>query len=308
METGRKKHLPVPHEAKSSFPNLGFNEDWEKDAFRTSSIGGAKGPKRDRGGNLTDASPLDRLRFVIQQRGENNMFHGGYGRKFRLADRNNNHLLSRDEFSVMLQRQGFKCTQQEEEQLWHQFDRDNSGRIDFNEFLRTLRGGMNAFRRQLVDVVFAKFDVDSSGTVDVYDIRASFNPYGAGKSEFGPRKSEYETYREFLISFGDKHPDGRVTREEFHAYYEGVSSYIDSDSYFELMIRNAWHLDGGAGQSANTANLRVCVTFDDGTEEVLTLDDDFGTNLRSQGASQRVIDRLEQQGYHGIVGVEWLAR
>jgi hypothetical protein len=32
------------------------------------------------------------------------------------------------------------------------------------------------------------------------------------------------------------------------------------------MIRNAWHISGGEGQAANSANLRVLVTHADGTQ------------------------------------------
>lgn len=34
---------------------------------------------------------------------------------------------------------------------------------------------------------------------------------------------------------------------------------VDSDDYFELMMRNAWHISGGDGRQANTSNLRVLV-------------------------------------------------
>ena len=41
--------------------------------------------------------------------------------------------------------------------------------------------------------------------------------------------------------------DNKVTTDEFIDYYKDVSASIDEDDYFELMIRNAWHLDGGSG-------------------------------------------------------------
>jgi len=41
--------------------------------------------------------------------------------------------------------------------------------------------------------------------------------------------------------------DGIVTIEEFEDYYKDMSASIDNDDYFELMIRNAWHIKGGEG-------------------------------------------------------------
>lgn len=37
--------------------------------------------------------------------------------------------------------------------------------------------------------------------------------------------------------------DGVVTFEEFLDYYKDVSASIDSDQYFEVMMKNAWKLD-----------------------------------------------------------------
>jgi hypothetical protein len=36
--------------------------------------------------------------------------------------------------------------------------------------------------------------------------------------------------------------DGKVTKDEFINYYGNVSSSIDNDEYFELMITRAWNL------------------------------------------------------------------
>lgn len=55
---------------------------------------------------------------------------------------------------------------------------------------------------------------------------------------------------EFLSTFEMHHnlqtggkPDGKVTREEFMEYYNNISSNIDSDAHFDLLINNAWNLD-----------------------------------------------------------------
>jgi hypothetical protein len=37
------------------------------------------------------------------------------------------------------------------------------------------------------------------------------------------------------------------------------------------MIRNAWHIEGGEGWAANTSNLRVLVTHEDGHQSIETI-------------------------------------
>ncbi len=58
--------------------------------------------------------------------------------------------------------------------------------------------------------------------------------------------STVQVLEEFLATFevgGVK--DGHVTQQEFINYCANLSAGIDNDDYFELMIRNAWHLAGG---------------------------------------------------------------
>jgi hypothetical protein len=45
--------------------------------------------------------------------------------------------------------------------------------------------------------------------------------------------------------------DGMVTMDEFIEYYTNISCNIDNDAYFDLMMTNAWNIDG----KNNTDNL-----------------------------------------------------
>jgi hypothetical protein len=47
-----------------------------------------------------------------------------------------------------------------------------------------------------------------------------------------------------------------------------VSASIDEDDYFELTIRNAWHIAGGEGKCANTTIPRELVIGADGSQKV----------------------------------------
>ena len=78
-----------------------------------------------------------------------------------------------------------------------------------------------------------------------------------------------------------------MTPEEFEAYYANVSASVDNDDYFELMIRNAWHISGGEGQYENTSNRRVLVTHADGRQTVEEITDDLGIRGDDTAALQR---------------------
>jgi len=57
--------------------------------------------------------------------------------------------------------------------------------------------------------------------------------------------SKNDILNEFMAQWDTNVRDGKVSEAEFIDYYTDVSASIDEDDYFELMIRNAWHLDGG---------------------------------------------------------------
>lgn len=43
--------------------------------------------------------------------------------------------------------------------------------------------------------------------------------------------------------------DGKISKEEFIDYYTYISSSIDNDQYFELMINNSWRINDGANKN-----------------------------------------------------------
>ena len=53
-----------------------------------------------------------------------------------------------------------------------------------------------------------------------------------------------QAIEEFMSIWDTQEKDGIITPAEFKEYYSDVSAIIDSDDYFDLMMRNAWHLSG----------------------------------------------------------------
>ena len=152
---------------------------------------------------------------------------------------------------------------------------------------------MNKRRKALVHRAFDILDKDGSGEVTVEDMAMAYNvslhpDYLSGK------KTKEEVLIALLEVFdGDDVHDKVVTREEFEHYYAAIGASIDRDDYFELMIRNAWHISGGEGAAANTANRRVLVTRPDGTQYVEEIKDDLGFSAKD---SVGIMARLKAQG------------
>lgn len=121
--------------------------------------------------------------------------------------------------------------------MFNIFDRDGSGEISYDEFLRIIRGEMNTFRQKIAMQAYKIMDSDGSGQLDINDIRQTYNAKQHPDVKAG-KKTEDEILGEFLDTFEDHHcdiagnadsRDGRVTPAEWIEYYNNVSMSIDDD-------------------------------------------------------------------------------
>lgn len=208
---------------------------------------------------------LDKIRKMLVSRGA----HGirGLGILFRRMDQNGDKSMDRLEFQWGLRENGHKLSAADFERVFKYFDKNASGKIDYNEFLRAVKGPLNPMRKALVAQVYHKLDKTGDGKVTIDDIKDSYNVEYHPKFKTGEMNKK-EILLEFLSQWDTVKKDGIVTLEEFCEYYADVSSSIDRDDYFELMIRNAWHLPGGEGVCANTSIPRHLVTDADGNQHV----------------------------------------
>lgn len=110
------------------------------------------------------------------------------------------------------------------------------------------------------------------------------------------KKTEDVILNEFLMNFeGPKgRHDGQITEKNFEEYYANVSASIDDDDYFELMIRNAWHISGGTGACANSSNRRVLRTHADGTQTVEEIQNDIGGRRSDSAEIMKGLQTREQ--------------
>jgi len=217
---------------------------------------------------------INKLRTQLAAKGAKGQV--GIHKWFKSMDEDGNNLLSKAEFKRAMKLLRMDLSEEQCNAFFTTLDVLSEGSINFPAFARKVTGKLNARRKRLVNMAFGVLDKDGSGQIDLEDIAVAYDVSMHPEFVTGKRTKE-DILREFLDAFdvgGEK--DGIVTKEEFQNYYEDVSSSIQNDDYFELMIRNAWHISGGYGSAANSANLRVLVTHSDGTQTVQELRNDMG--------------------------------
>lgn len=99
----------------------------------------------------SQASPDDlvnRLRTKLASRGARGII--GLSKQFRIMDDNHSLSLDKYEFTKAMQDYMLGFSEGEIATLFRVFDYDRSGLIDYDEFLRTIRGPMNASRKAVV--------------------------------------------------------------------------------------------------------------------------------------------------------------
>eukprot|EP00299_Pterocystis_sp_00344_P001247 c11080_g1_i1.p1 GENE.c11080_g1_i1~~c11080_g1_i1.p1 ORF type:complete len:322 (+),score=77.89 c11080_g1_i1:77-967(+) len=190
---------------------------------------------------MVDVEAADKkLQDVIRARGGSGIV--GIARNFRIIDVDRSGHLNREEFGRAITLFRANLTTAETDGLFNKYDSDRSGSISIDEYLRGMRGKISKTRLALVNRIFATMDADGSGVLTVEDMKLRYNAK-ANPDVQSKKKTEEQVLREFLDTFegqGGERGDGQVTRQEFVDYYTGVSSNIDSDDHFLLLICNVW--------------------------------------------------------------------
>lgn len=112
------------------------------------------------------------------------------------------------------------------------FDSDMNGTINYEEFLRGVRGRLSTTRKKMVRQIFDALDKIGGdlGYLTIEAIRPIYSVSNHPQVRAG-KMSKEEALQEFLHGFEGSHGnrDGKVTLDEWIKYYEEVSVSIDSD-------------------------------------------------------------------------------
>lgn len=230
-------------------------------------------------------------------------------------DDDNSKNLSKSEFTKAMSDFALGFTTQQIGALFDYFDVDRSGSIDYDEFLRAIKGPMSSTRKQVVAAAFKKLDKDGNEWIDINDVRGVYNAKNHPDVKAG-KKSEDDILKEFLQTFEMAHsirnndaPNYVVTKDEFYEYYNMISMSIDDDKYFSQMVKSAWGMDEEVKAAMAATRLRAAQD-----------NDIFGTGARREEIAKKVEEakfkggdekaliahireRIASRGARGIQGI-----
>lgn len=202
---------------------------------------------------------LQQLRLTLAQRGESSI--AGLSRAFRIADIDNNHCLSYEEFEQVLAKCGYFLGQHDLSRILKHFDTNRDRTISYDEFLVNLHGNMGDRRKLLVMKAYRVLDKSGDGVLTIDDLRGVYCARKHPKVLSGEITSD-QALQIFLDSFegSQGNRDKKVTLDEFVKYYQGISASIPyDDNYFCQMMEHVWGFneDDAMPTDARTAAQRI---------------------------------------------------
>ena len=170
----------------------------------------------------------------------------GLQKLFKIMDDDNSNCLSQYEFSKACRDFKVGISEDNLPVIFNAFDLNHDGTLSIDEFLMAVRGDLNRIRLNAVKQAFKKIDREGNGSLELASLKELFNADRYPDVISGRRTSDQvlvefiETFETQLDIMHGRDRDGYVTLEDFTEYYRNVSSAIDEDDEFLLIINNSW--------------------------------------------------------------------
>lgn len=254
---------------------------------------------------------IDGLRRRMKQNGTESM--KAVERFYKEIDKDGNGRLSIEEFETGLMEHNILRSRAECDAIFRFFDVDQSGFIDYNEFMTVVKGELSERRKKVVHEAFNSLDVSGDGKLSAEDIRQRYRTFAHPDVRAGVRTEE-EVFSEFLNHFDTIQADCEISLTEFEKYYETLSAMVGNDDLFETMVRNTWHLPGAHGGHC----LRVHITkgnrpgspgpWGNLYQKTVEIRPDIGLQRHDPGFFEKCKERLEELGWFDVAHIEVLGR
>jgi len=186
-----------------------------------------------------------RLRNILSKKGISNLISIETG--FRNIDTENEQELDFSTFKSCCDKFNFELTDEECKELFLAFTKEETTKVNYDEFIRILRGELVEKRKNLVENVFKSLDKENRGALSVDELMEKYNPKGSyeflynKENEENSKKIFEDTFKENHIYLnGEDGVDKPVDIDEFLDYYESVSLMILEDVIFKEVLLKSW--------------------------------------------------------------------
>jgi len=160
---------------------------------------------------------------------------------FRKIDIHKTGGLDKDDFKWGLRNQGIILSTQELDTVFGAFDNQRKGAIDYQEFLRVLKGQLSSKRTEMIRKAFEQLMNRFKGEILFDGLVQAFDEKNHPDVVRG-LKTEKEAFNEFATAWGIKDADRVITFDDFFEYYADLSSGYEKDEEFQLMLSSVWNL------------------------------------------------------------------
>lgn len=190
---------------------------------------------------------LVKFREILRRRGSRGIM--SIRRCFLMSDLDGNGVISLDEFKKMAKDYRFDLSESEVETLFNEVDEDQSGAIDYKEFVRSLVDDMPEERITRVKQIFYSLDKLKKGRIGLSVIRDGFYP---GRHPLVSKgiKTPNEILAEFLdnieyhfslLSENDE-PIEEINIEQFIDFFKHLSLTFRNSEEFNSTMEKVWNL------------------------------------------------------------------
>ena len=188
-----------------------------------------------------------RLRALLAKRGLPNMISIETG--FRDIDTENAQELDYSSFKSACEKFDFQLNEEEIKELFLAFTKEETTKVNYDEFIRILRGELPQNRKEFVEKIFKSINEENKEGLSIEEVFNLYNPKGSyeflylKENEANSKKIFEDTFRENHVYLnGEEGKDKLVDLDEFIDYYESVSLMIQEDDIFREVILKSWNL------------------------------------------------------------------
>ena len=151
--------------------------------------------------------------------------------------------ISLDNFINTFKNLGINIPQSDIINFFNLLDLSGVGTISLDDIISTIVDPMNQNRNVYVVNKFAIMDVEKQGEVKVSFLKEKYNPKGHPDVISG-KANEEEIFKQFCYTLdiycNIRRINENINYKQFIEYYDGISSSIIDDKYFEDMINGVW--------------------------------------------------------------------